>query len=257
LLFDNPVTYNVTLTASNEIGDTELVKEAYIKVNELEVLTGGGVLEGGNMEDVSKWGTTFLNTNEGSEPSVSWNNTEKVPTAGQGGALYVTGLSNNNTVQYCIYQAVTLDADSIYEFNAAVRDFTANLNQSWLEVYIGPQPIDGLDYSKDDPKNFLLSEFSSWSNECNPKGIDGTFLIHACNNRKFIPPADGEYYFVLKLGSTSWAGDDMPFELAVDELSLTASRVAPVVEFEADKPVGFAPLTVQFTDKSSFGNSWA
>ncbi len=250
-------TYTVTLTASNEIGDTQVAKEGYIVVNELDPLTGGGVLVGANMEDVNLWGTSFLHTEEANQPTVTWNSTDKAPTAGQGGALLVAGLSNNSTVQYCIYQAVMLYTDSVYTFNGAVKDFTENLNQSWIEVFIGGMPIDGVDYSKDDPNNFLLSEFSSWSGECNHKGIDGTFQIHGCGNNDFVPPADGEYYFVLKLGSTSWAGDDMPFELAVDELSLTGSRVAPVVDFEADQAVGFAPLTVQFTDKSSFGNTWA
>ncbi len=248
--------YTVTLTTANEIGETELIKNDYITVNEVEKLTGGGLLLGGNMEDEAKWSTSFLNTAEGNEPTVSWNNTEKTPTAGQDGALLVTGQSNNSTVQYAVYQKVTLSKDSVYVFDAAMRDFTPNLNQSWLEVFIGPEPISGLDYTKDDPATFLLAEFSTWSTECNPKGIDGTFQLNGCGNNAYTPPADGDYYFVLKLGSTSWAGDDMPFQLAIDELSLTASRTAPNVNFSVNNPLGFAPLSVQFTDLSLFGTSW-
>lgn len=256
-VYDNAGNYSVKLTATNEIGETILTKTDYIKVNPAAQLTGGGVLVGGDMTDMSKWMTSFLSTPAGKEPVVSWNNTQKTPSAGRDGALFVSGLSNNSTVQYAIYQKVKLSKDSVYEFNAAFKDFTVNLNQSWLEVFIGTEaPIDGLDFSKDDPNNFLLAEFSTWSTSCNPKGVDGTFLLNGCGNNKFTPVSTGDYYFVLKLGSTSWAGDNMPFELAVDELSLTKNRVKPIAKFSADRPLGFAPLTVQFTDNSNFGTSW-
>jgi PKD repeat protein len=255
--YNNAGTYSVSLTATNEIGDSSLVKNDYITVNPPLKLSAGGVITGGNMADSAQWGISNLNTPSGSEAVAKWNEMTNVPSAGQDGALYVSGQANNSTVQYAIYQKVTLSKDSIYEFNAAVKDFTTNLNQAWLEVYIGPQPTDGLDYSKDDPANFLLSEFSTWSNECNPKGVDGTFALNSCGINGFIPSQDSDYYFVLKMGSTSWAGDDMPFSLAIDELSLTGKRVKPIVAFEADKPLGFAPLSVQFTDQSYFGNSWA
>lgn len=249
--------YSVQLTATNEIGDSILLKSDYITVNAAEKLSAGGVLVGGEMDTESKWQTSVLNTPSGSEASVSWNDTAHTPSAGKDGALYVSGLSNNTTVQYAIYQEVSLSADSTYTFNAAIKDFTTNLNQSWVEVYIGSQPIDGLDYSKDDPDNHIISNFSSWSADCNPKGVDGTFLLNACDNTAFSPDNDGKYYFVLKLGSTSWAGDDMPFSIALDELSLTAERTKPTADFSADPSLGFAPLDVQFTDKSKFATSWA
>ncbi|WP_167611546.1 PKD domain-containing protein [Maribellus sediminis] len=249
--------YTVTLTAINEVGDSIITKTDYITINPPVEVVAGGVLSGGNMEDETKWQTTFLSTPSGSEPLVSWNDTEHTPTAGDGGCLFVTGLSNNSTVQYAIYQKVTLSADSVYTFNAAVKDFTSNLNQAWYEAFIGSEPIDGVDYSKDDADKFLLADFSTWSTECNPKGIDGTFAANACTNNSFIPDSTGEYYFVIKFGSTSWASDDMPFALALDELSLTAKRTKPMTAFAVDNPLGFAPLTVQFTDKSKFASSWS
>ena len=249
--------YTVTLTAINEVGDSTIIKTEYINVNPPIEVVAGGVLVGGNLEDETKWQTTFLSTPSGSEPDVTWNDTEHTPTAGDGGCLFVSGLSNNSTVQYAIYQKVSLSADSVYTFNGAVKDFTENLNQAWYEAFIGPEPIDGVDYSKDDADKFLLADFSTWSTECNPKGIDGTFVANACTNQSFIPDSTGDYYFVIKFGSTSWAGDDMPFALALDELSLTAKRTKPMTSFAVDNPLGFAPLTVQFTDKSKFATSWS
>jgi PKD repeat protein len=249
--------YSVTLTATNEKGDSAIVKADFINVNPPVEVVAGGVLTGGNLEDESQWQTTFLSTPAGSEPVAVWNDTEHTPTAGDGGSLYVTGTSNNSTVQYAIYQKVTLSKDSVYTFNGAVKDFTENLNQAWYEAFIGPEPIDGLDYSKDDADKFLLSEFSTWSNECNPAGIDGTFLANGCINQSFIPDSTGDYYFVIKMGSTSWAGNNMPFALALDELSLIGKRTKPMPQFSADNPLGFAPLTVQFTDESKFATSWS
>lgn len=255
-VYESDGIYTVSLTASNATGSTELVKTDYITVNPGEQLIAGGVLSGGEMNNEAAWQSNFLATPEGSEPLASWNDMEKTPGAGREGALHVSGISQNSTVQYCIYQMVNLSKDYQYEFNGAFRDFTANLNQAWVEVYIGTEPIEGLDYSKDDPGNFMLAEFSTWSTECNPKGLDGTFLKNACNNKVFIPEEDGEYFFVLKLGSTDWEGKEMPFAMSIDELSLTAQRIAPVAAFTANNPLGFAPLSVQFTDHSTFAESW-
>lgn len=244
-------TYSITLIASNEIGDSTLVKTDYIHVNPAEKLTAGGILNGGEMDDETKWNISFLATAVDDQPTVSWNDMVNTPSAGRDGALFVTGFASNNiTVQYAIYQKVTLSKDSVYNFNAAIKDFSTDLNNAWYEVFIGDEPIDGLDYTKDD--NFLLAEFSTWSTECSPKGVDGTFLLAGCGNNSYTPPTDGDYYFVLKMGS--WSGGN--FALAIDELSLTKSRVKPIVDFSADKPLGFAPLTVQFTDESTFAVSW-
>lgn len=244
-------TYSVTLIATNEIGDSTLVKTDYIHVNPAEKLTAGGILIGGEMDDETKWNISFLSTAVEDQPTASWNDMVNTPSAGRDGTLFVTGFAPNNvTVQYAIYQKVTLSKDSVYDFNAAIKDFSTDLNNAWYEVFIGEEPIDGLDYTKDD--NFLLAEFSTWSTECSPKGVDGTFLLAGCGNNSYTPPADGDYYFVLKMGS--WSGGN--FALAVDELSLTKSRVKPIVDFSADKPTGFVPLTIQFSDESDFGTSW-
>lgn len=244
-------TYSITLIATNEIGDSTLVKTDYINVNPAEKLTAGGILNGGEMDDETKWNISFLSTAVEDQPTASWNDMVNTPTAGRDGALFVTGFASNNvTVQYAIYQKVTLSKDSVYNFNAAIKDFSTDLNNAWYEVFIGDEPIDGLDYTKED--NFLLAEFSTWSTECSPKGVDGTFLLAGCGNNSYTPPTDGDYYFVLKMGS--WSGGN--FALAVDELSLTKSRVKPIVDFSADKPTGFVPITVQFSDESDYGTSW-
>lgn len=252
--YTTPSIYTVTLSTTNELGTTELIKTDYIAVYAVERLTAGGVIVGGEMNDSTKWSTSDLNTAAGHEAVVVWNDTDHTPAAGRNGALYVTGLSNNSTVQFAIYQKVTLSRDSVYRFDAAMMDFTADLDRAWYEVFIGLEPVAGEDYTRENQANFLLSEFNTSSNECDPKGINGTFMLDACANNLYNPPEDGDYYFVLKMGTNSIAGNDMPFQLGVDEISLTSGRATPLADFSADKVLGFAPLTVQFTDLSTFGS---
>lgn len=248
--------YNVTLTATNEVGSTVLEKENFIIVNEAQTLTGGGILQNADMSAQGAWSVTNLNTDPTNlSVEATWNDQVNVPTAGQGGALYVTGNApSGQNAQFCIYQEVTLSSDKLYEFNAAFKDLSANLHNAWIEVFIGPMPIDGADYSKDDADKFLLAEVTTWNGDCTPKGADATLELRACNGtHSYVPETSGTYYLVLKTGS--WEGGD--FAIAIDELSLTELDSKPLVEFSADKQVGFAPLTVTFTDESKFASSWS
>jgi len=248
--------YTVSLKVTNSLGEDTETKTNMIKVNPMQVLSAGGLIVDGEMEDgVSHWSFSYLNTAVENQPIATWNELVKKPSAGKGGALNVVGNApGGQNVQYCIYQKVTLSKEKVYTFNAAFKDFSANLNQAWCEVFIGNLPVDGLDYSKDAVGNFLIADFSTWSTECNPKGYDGTFELKACGGVKpFTPAEDGDYYFVLKLGS--WEGG--AFDMSIDEISLIEERTKPVPAFSADKTVGFMPLTVNFTDASKFATSWS
>ena len=253
-IFNTPGTYTVTFTVTNEIGDSVLTKENLISVDSPVQLTGGGVIAGGNLEDASKWNTSFLNTPAGSEPTVTWNYTTDTPAAGQGGCLYVSGNSKNNTVQYAIYQQVHLSADSVYNFDGAFRDLTSSLNQFWCEVYIGAEPVDGLDYGDGNTK---IAQFSTWDGGCSGIGVNGTFSSNGCTYGGYTPDITGDYFLVIKLGTTDWEGKDMPFTVALDEVSLTGVRTKPYTRFSSENPLGFAPLDVNFTNNSLFATSYS
>ena len=50
----------------------------------------------------------------------------------------------------------------------------------------------------------------------------------------FLPPTTGVYYFVMKMGATTWDAEVPTCEIVVDELKLTSDRLAPVAAIKAD-----------------------
>jgi len=243
--------YTVKLTATNEIGTNEKIETEYINVTPLAILTGGGLLKNGNMEEKGSWTEDFLNSGAGNNPVATWNATESKPNAGQGGYLLIEGPAAGAGVQYAIYQKVHLSRDSVYVFDAAFRDLSANLKNFWTEVYIGAQPAgNGADYGATEGK--LIAKFDAWNAGSAVAGLNGTFKIHANTNNTYTPETTGDFYFVLKMGT--WDGPG--FKIAVDELSLTPLRTKPAVSFTATNAVGFPALKTVFTNATKFANSY-
>lgn len=243
--------YTVKLTATNEIGTNEKVETEYINVTPLAILTGGGLLKNGNMEAKGDWIEDFLNTGTGNNPVATWNATDSKPNAGKDGYLLVEGPAAGAGVQYAIYQKVHLSRDSVYVFDGAFRDLSANLKNFWTEVYIGAQPAgNGADYGSTEGK--MIAKFDAWNAGSAVAGLNGTFKIHAGTYTTFTPETTGDYYFVLKMGT--WDGPG--FKIAVDELSLTPVRTKPAVSFTATNAVGFPALKTVFTNSTKFANSY-
>lgn len=243
--------YTVKLTATNEIGSNEKIETEYINVTPLAILTGGGLLKNGNMEAKGDWIEDFLNTGTGNNPVATWNATDSKPNAGKDGYLLVEGPAAGAGVQYAIYQKVHLSRDSVYVFDGAFRDLSANLKNFWTEVYIGAQPAgNGADYGSTEGK--MIAKFDAWNAGSAVAGLNGTFKIHAGTYTTFTPETTGDYYFVLKMGT--WDGPG--FKIAVDELSLTPVRTKPAVSFTATNAVGFPALKTVFTNSTKFANSY-
>ncbi|MDF1570728.1 MAG: PKD domain-containing protein [Bacteroidales bacterium] len=237
--------YTVTLEVTNELGTTTRVMTDMIEITDPPVeVTAGGLIKGGEMESDSDWSISYLD-NTGASPAATWNYTTDGPTAGTGGSLHVTATGDGSNVQYAIYQPVHLSNDSVYSFEAAFK--ALSIVNSWCEVFIGTQPIDGLDYGSG---QFVLSKFSQWGQPAKP---DGTFSIDAAEYNRFIPDTTGIYYFVLKVGCNG----DGNFEVILDELSLTDSREKPYIAFSSPYPLGFAPLTVDFVNNTKFAVSYS
>ena len=243
--------YTVKLAVTNEIGTNEKIETDYINVTPLAILTGGGLLKNGNMEAKGSWTEDFLNSGAGNNPMATWNSTENKPNAGQGGYLLIEGPAAGAGVQYAIYQKVHLSRDSVYVFDGAFRDLSANLKNFWTEVYIGAQPTgNGADYGATEGK--MIAKFDAWNAGSAVAGLNGTFKIHANQNNAYTPETTGDYYFVLKMGT--WDGPG--FKIAVDELSLTPMRTKPAVSFTATNAVGFPALKTVFVNTTKFANSY-
>ncbi|MDP4239224.1 MAG: PKD domain-containing protein [Bacteroidota bacterium] len=224
--------YTVTLKASNEVGDSTLVKTNFVIVNTKPALPAGEKLYGGNMENPNFWIVDFLNSPANLHPVASWNNTTNVPTAGAGGCLYINGPAGSGAnVQYAIYQKVNLSSDSVYNFDGAFRDFTTGLKNFWTEIYIGGKPAgDGSDYG---PRQTMIAKFDGWNAGSAVSGLDGTFQLNAINLKPYIPTVTGDYYLVVKTGV--W--DGIGFKIAMDELKLTGTpkTFAGINNFHSDR----------------------
>ncbi len=215
------------------------------------VAAGGNKLVNSNMESQGAWQVSYLNTAADKLPAVTWGYTAATPTAGIAGGLHVVATTNGGNSQYCIYQALTLSADSIYNFDAAFKNI--KLERSWCEVFIGQMPVEGQDYG--DALGTKIANYGAWDN---PAAVaDGTFKLNAAACKYFLPPTTGVYYFVMKMGATTWDAEVPTCDIVVDELKLTSDRLAPVAAMKADVRSGFAPLTVKFSDDSKMANSWA
>jgi len=243
--------YTVKLKVTNEIGNNEKIETDFINVTPLAILTGGGLLKNGNMEAKGSWSEDFLNSGAGNNPIATWNATENKPNAGQGGYLLVEGPAAGAGVQYAIYQKVHLSKDSVYVFDGAFRDLSANLKNFWTEVYIGAQPAgNGADYGATEGK--MIAKFDAWNAGSAYAGLNGTFKIHGGTYSSYIPETTGDYYFVLKMGT--WDGPG--YKIAIDELSLTPLRTKPAVSFTATNAVGFPTLKTVFVNTTKFANSY-
>ncbi|MEA4850551.1 MAG: hypothetical protein VB126_03750, partial [Paludibacter sp.] len=124
------------------------------------VAAGGNKLVNSNMESQGAWQVSYLNTAEDKHPTVTWGYTAATPTAGIAGGLHVVATTNTGNSQYCIYQAVTLSADSIYNFDAAFKNI--KLERSWCEVFIGQMPVEGQDYG--DALGTKIANYGAWDN---------------------------------------------------------------------------------------------
>ena len=265
--YDEPGEYDITVKASNTVGDNTVESKKYIKVMAPASVTAGGLITGGNMEDEAQWQISTLNSpiDLGEATSLSsleatWNYTgSATPTAGKNGALRVQITSHgSDVVQYCIYQQVTLDSEMIYAFDAAFRDNSENLWKAWTEVFISSvAPVDGEDFGSAATK---IASLGNWdSNTGTTRGLDGTYQLNTTVSG-YTPPASGDYYFVCKIGNMGNGIDAAEpastLDIMIDELSLTQLEPKPFVSFSAENSSGFAPLTVTFKNHTQFGNSY-
>lgn len=208
-------------------------------------------LVNGNMEIQGGWEVSYLNTPVVQNPVVTWGYTTNTPANGAGGALHVVATTTSGNSQNCIYQKVTLTQGFVYDFDGAFK--SVSMDQSWCEVFIGNIPVTNSDYGEGTGagQGTLISKFGTWST---PSSSDGTFKLNANNWKSFIPTTSGDYYFVLKMGATTWDGTSKVCDIVIDELMLAETRTKPIVNFTADNKLGFPVMTTTFTNTTLFAN---
>ncbi|MDR0543230.1 MAG: PKD domain-containing protein [Dysgonamonadaceae bacterium] len=98
----------------------------------------------------------------------------------------------------------------------------------------------------------MIASISNWETATSPnRGLDGTYQLNG-NPRDYIPAASGDYWFVFKVGVYGAFNADV----IIDELLLEEVSSKPFTAFSADNNIGFAPLTVQFTNQTKFATAY-
>jgi len=237
-------TYNVTLTAANEKGDSVLLKTALVKVNERPALPAGEVLYGGNMENGNYWYNIKLNAADAT--ILTWNYTDALPVGGAAGSLRIQ--SEGGNFNKAIYQEVQLKEGYTYVFDGLFKD-VKGIADFWCEGYIGTVlPVEGTDYTA--TQGTRLFEINTWGGA--PKFIDGQIRSKITIN-SFKALTTGTYYFLFKMGSNKADGSN---EILLDNLTL--KEMLPVkTDFYAETTTGSAPIAIQFYDLSDNATAWS
>jgi hypothetical protein len=185
------------------------------------------LIQGGNMENASKWTVTQLDTVPADTAAVTFNYTSDVPTYGSGGCMRVTATSpaggNNNVA---IWQKVELQAGHRYTVDAGFKDIGTLVNGTfWCQWYLQKAnvlPARGGDYSAE--ANCIL-QINTWNTSCQPDfaNIDVEVAAFECQNGKKVDTVDAvqdtTYILVMKIGTTNAA--QITYDILIDSVSVT------------------------------------
>lgn len=166
------------------------------------------------------------------DPTVDFNNTTNVPTAGAGPVLHMEFAGNTN---YAVYQPILVNEGTLYTLSGSILNQSPNADGSgsghWTEVLFSTTaPVPGSDYTTDKKIGF-----NSWAGTCGFGPYDTTFAA-ACDGSTTAllipdPGNDGgtaTYYLVLKAGASGLSTLSVSF----DGVSLIGQ--APVVSAVGD-----------------------
>lgn len=217
-------TYNVTLTVN---GNSELTTQKNITIHNINNET----IVGGNMEltDKASWG--IVGDNTFAIGGATWGSTS--PTDfGTNGHLYLSE-ENGTGTQFYIWQAIRLVKDAVYTFSF---DYTKSTYQkAWGEVYIGTTLPGNNDYSNGGSRG---TKPISWLADLQSDGV----FVPAQYSFNYTAPADGVYYFVLKVGTNG----NGKFLFGLDNIKL---EKVPVTTTSVDTKTQNSDYTVFVQDR--------
>jgi len=192
-------TYTVKLTATNNDGSNEFIKDVTIG-------TSLNLIQNGTFSDDSGWTIINIDATDNGVGSVSIAD----------GVAKFSETATDPWKHWAIYTEVTLEAGS-YQFD---MDMTyTNINDVWGEVYIGAtQPTDnsGQDYNGDQQ---VLKAYNAW--ECgNLKTYAGSAVEGGCDSKanpgQFEITTAGTYYLLFRTGGAQWGTEG----IVLDNMSL-------------------------------------
>ncbi len=174
-----------------------------------DAVEGADVIQGGDMEDESKWNIFGAGVTE-------------TTTEFADGVLKLSNGTGTAQTNVIIWQAVEVQAGT-YKFSADVKGSGAA--NSWLELYFGSAaPADGSDYSDN-----LYTGLNTWDG-CGASAFDGNLAVLGCKlidgspapgngqNGEITFDSAGTIYVVLKGGS--WDGNLGTEGITIDNVKL-------------------------------------
>jgi len=178
-------TYSVKLTATNEGGSTESIKEVTV----IEAAPENQI-KNGTFDDDSEWTIIAHNASGNGSLIIAdgvaiWDE-----------AIDVESGSWGNEAHMGLYQMVTVEAGT-YQFDL---DITINgFQEVWFEVWVGTdEPVAEADYS--DPAVRVLSA-SAWDCQDTQGTYSGSLAANACHDTDGKITLDaGNYYMVIRSG---------------------------------------------------------
>lgn len=206
-------TYTVTLTATNEDGETdETSQQVTVTAPGGGPATGENILAGGDMDDESAW-TVFA----GDSLMADYEFTED-------GSLIFTGEAEGEfTYQTLVWQAIEITEPGDYLFSSHVEG--GGFENAWIEMVLGSEePEEGENYAHENTiaggvnqENGKIAAINFWAG-CGEDAFDGNIVEIGCDEDGLASAAAGDdstngiitfdeagtYYMVIKVGN--WNG---------------------------------------------------
>ncbi len=190
------------------------------QINEHPINTKGNVVVGSNMEDSTAWRIDQMTP--AYLATVKFNETNKIPSAGDGGAMEVScpGVAGNNT-NVMIWQPIELKKGHHYYADAAFRDL-GNIAPSayWAQWYLNVAvPAAAQDYLNEPS---CLVEFNTWGS-CAPYGdADITINSWDCPGKDRVGDTvlitkDTTYTYGVKMGTYGYVAG---YDIVIDNMVL-------------------------------------
>ena len=184
------------------------------------------LVTGGNMEDSTLW-ITYWRSDNADTGSFTFNYTDSIPSAGEGGCLKVNSFGNSGAFAK---QAVTITPGHAYQLTGAFKNIsTDEITNSWIELICARvEPIEDQEFAAGDA--YVIYERNVWMAEpYNNMDIDGTFeddfnFRGAPYSKKFViadTVTQTEWFILIKCGSSNGDGVATPdINYLFDEISL-------------------------------------
>jgi hypothetical protein len=189
--------------------------------------------------DSTKWSVSLLSNAGENWSEYSFGYKDVVPTGGVDGSLHVM-VSNMGAdgAHIMFYQSVTLKRGKDYILDFSVKAMLP-MNNSWLEIYLGKEPVAGSDYTKDNGKPLGGFKWTGWEAGCKETGdeFDGTLQEIGClpGSQDYLNfPGEGDTTAFLGFKMGIW-GTAAVIEFVLDNFSLTEVGASGIANVKADK----------------------